>query len=1050
MILKQKHIIVMSFLRKHWLILGLLTVWTNATAQDLMRVIRSDAVNRDVPIINIFVDEENNKWVSNERGVYKVHAVDLALPAEDAGKHSFLGYPGANFKLELAGEQLRAALGGVLDDDYVTAAFYDETGRELLIGTARSGAFRLRTEPGLQLIEHYDNRNSKLKSNTVNTIYVDKSRRYWIGTDEGALIGREGKFELFEKYFRIQKITGYGSNVWFLSDGEIWRVDSRDELYPLEMKPRMTEGEVKDIAFAPDGALWIASEVITRYDRETGSFSSYGPAQEFTSQFVNCIAVDHDGAAWVGTDDKGLYVIQKASTMTVTLLVDREIGCQGNGADGALAVNVSGGQPPFTYQWAGGLQGERPRNLSPGAYTVTVTDSQGKQQVAEAVLADPRLTAKAVQEQPASPDGGDDAVAAVEVSGGSSDYTYQWDNGETAATARQLSDGPHEVTVTDANGCSTVASVNITRQLAALSATVAPTIDIKCAGEAAGALEVQVSGGKGPYQFQWSDPALNGEAPAGLSAGTYQVTVTDADGNSIVSEVTINAPEALNAGITPVAPASTGNADGQADLKVSGGTAPYTFAWDNGETAQQATTLAPGPHEVTITDAKGCTTTASIEVSENILPLSAAIEQTGTIDCAGQATAALQVSVSGGKGPFQFQWNDPALSGENPTDIAAGSYQLTVTDAEGTAFNAGVDVAAPEALSAVVNPVAPASTGNTDGQAGIQATGGTAPYTFAWDNGETAQQAAALAPGPHEVTVTDAKGCTTTAKIIISEDIQPLVVAIEQTGTIDCAGETSAALQVNVSGGKGPFQYLWSDAALSGEAGDGLKPGEYQLTVTDAAEQVQTAAITIAEPEVLTAEIVSKKAATSNRSTDGKANLQVSGGTAPYSYAWDNEESGASATELPVGEHNVTVTDARGCTTSATVEIGEKIIKELTAGRVRSGQTINIQKLQFDADSTKLDPSSIPVLDEIYEFLDENTSIIVEVAGHTNSLPPPEYCDKLSTARAKAVAEYLVEKGIDPDRVTYVGYGKRKPIFTNRTEDGRRRNQRVEIKILRL
>jgi outer membrane protein OmpA-like peptidoglycan-associated protein len=109
-----------------------------------------------------------------------------------------------------------------------------------------------------------------------------------------------------------------------------------------------------------------------------------------------------------------------------------------------------------------------------------------------------------------------------------------------------------------------------------------------------------------------------------------------------------------------------------------------------------------------------------------------------------------------------------------------------------------------------------------------------------------------------------------------------------------------------------------------------------------------------------------------------------------------------------------------------------------------------MQKLQFEADSSRIQESVKPLLNEIYLFLKDNPSIVVEIGGHTNNLPPDEYCDQLSTARARAVAEYMVAKGIPSDRVFYKGYGKRKPLFSNRTEDGRRRNQRVEIKILRL
>jgi outer membrane protein OmpA-like peptidoglycan-associated protein len=128
----------------------------------------------------------------------------------------------------------------------------------------------------------------------------------------------------------------------------------------------------------------------------------------------------------------------------------------------------------------------------------------------------------------------------------------------------------------------------------------------------------------------------------------------------------------------------------------------------------------------------------------------------------------------------------------------------------------------------------------------------------------------------------------------------------------------------------------------------------------------------------------------------------------------------------------------------------EKILKELDKDKIREGQTIRIDKLYFKADSSSITEQSYPVLDEIYEFLVENPSVVVEIGGHTNGIPSPEYCDKLSTERAKAVADYLILKGIDPERLKYKGYGKRQPIDTNRTAAGRKRNQRVEIKILSL
>jgi outer membrane protein OmpA-like peptidoglycan-associated protein len=134
--------------------------------------------------------------------------------------------------------------------------------------------------------------------------------------------------------------------------------------------------------------------------------------------------------------------------------------------------------------------------------------------------------------------------------------------------------------------------------------------------------------------------------------------------------------------------------------------------------------------------------------------------------------------------------------------------------------------------------------------------------------------------------------------------------------------------------------------------------------------------------------------------------------------------------------------------TGETAQEEDKLIAELDRKTIKKGQTIKIDKLFFQADSSQIMSESYPVLDEIFRFLNMNQDVVVEIGGHTNGNPPHEYCDRLSTQRAKAVADYLSNKGIDRGRLQFKGYGKRKPIASNVTYEGRRRNQRVEIKIL--
>lgn len=147
-----------------------------------------------------------------------------------------------------------------------------------------------------------------------------------------------------------------------------------------------------------------------------------------------------------------------------------------------------------------------------------------------------------------------------------------------------------------------------------------------------------------------------------------------------------------------------------------------------------------------------------------------------------------------------------------------------------------------------------------------------------------------------------------------------------------------------------------------------------------------------------------------------------------------NETGTPSTTENPVAE----------------VSPKNKIIRELDRNTIKEGQTIRIDKLFFEADSSKIKIESYDVLEELYQFLAVNQDVVVEIGGHTNGIPAHAYCDRLSTQRAKAVAEYLIRKGINRERLQYKGYGKRQPVATNQTADGRRRNQRVEIKILSL
>ena len=908
------------------LIAGLLGLSSLALAQEPMRVVRCDAVAMRSAISNIYVTPENETYVTNEQGVFRVFDLNLAEPlAIPDGQESLLQYPGGNALITWDEGELNRTIGGVLSEDNpVTATFYDADKDELWVGTAASGLFICKTKPRLRLVEQMDTRNSKLRSDYINTIHRDYRGTYWIGTRYGVLKGRDNRWDVIERDFDIESIATDSSKVWFLGNNLVGYVDRRDTWYPIELPNRSTEGRLRKIAFDPTGNLWIASEILTHYNTETQDVTVYGPAAYYTSEFATVLRMNRDSALWVGTEDKGLYLIEKESAMTVSLLVDRELTCAEDDPGGRLEVRITGGSEPYRIDWSQqALTGSSADQLMAGTYTVSVTDASGKSKTATAELEDPNITLDLRMQAPESEPGAQDGRAIVEVSGGSPGYRYAWDTGEKVRVASSLTGGIHRVTVTDTKGCTAVGEVSVEQKAADLIVDITTTSTIPCADASAGALSATVQGGREPYTYAWNNGANTAQIQA-LTEGTYQLTVTDSEGSTQEAEVLLIAPLPLEVDVQVVSNASTNQSDGTAEVDVSGGTEPYTYRWDSRESEARAERLNAGTHQVTVTDANGCMAVASVDISEDILPLTTTVEITNHVRCPGDINGALAVQTQGGKSPYSYRWSSPALSGRQVTGLPSGEYSVTVVDAAGQETTAQASLSEPSPIQVQAVPSQPASTGNADGQATVQVSGGTAPYTYAWANGQTTELATGLAPGEYQVTVTDANGCSETGTVRINENILPLTASISQTKQLLCAGQSNAGGRVAVQGGKGPYTYTWSSGATGAEV-SGLAAGNYTVTVTDAEGTTQTAGMTITEPEALiTRTRVLEPASTGG--SDGQATIEASGGTAPYTYAWDNGQTSAEAGGLTPGQHQVTVTDANECTTQAEVTIPENIL----------------------------------------------------------------------------------------------------------------------------
>ncbi|SFT91867.1 SprB repeat-containing protein, partial [Lishizhenia tianjinensis] len=372
---------------------------------------------------------------------------------------------------------------------------------------------------------------------------------------------------------------------------------------------------------------------------------------------------------------------------------------------------------------------------TPGAYTITYTtvgSCSNSSNVNLTILSDNGFSASALTDANVTCNGGSDGQITASATGGTAPYAYAWSNTATTAIINGISAGSYSVEVTDNVGCKASANATITEPTA-LNAAVSSSTDVACTGGTTGAATVSVTGGTAPYTYAWSNSAVN-PTITGLGAGTYTVLVTDANGCTANTSVTINEPTLLTSvALVDSNVSCNGLFDGGVTATPTGGTSPYTYLWNNTATTASLNGVAAGTYTVTITDANGCTTTASATVTEPTL-LSATGSVNANVSCNAGSNGEATVNVTGGTAPYTYAWSNTATT-QTITGVAAGTYTVTVTDANGCTENASVTITEPTVLSATgsVNANVSCNAGN-DGEATVNVTGGTAPYTYAWSN----------------------------------------------------------------------------------------------------------------------------------------------------------------------------------------------------------------------------------------------------------------------------------------------------------------------------
>jgi hypothetical protein len=600
------------------------------------------------------------------------------------------------------------------------------------------------------------------------------------------------------------------------------------------------------------------------------------------------------------------------------------VSCFG-GANGTATIAASGGTPGYTYSWApSGGNAATATGLTAGTYSVTITDASScTKTITGIVVGGPTAILNGTPSATnVSCFGGSNGTASITPTGGTPGYTYLWNTGETTATITGLVPGNYTVLITDANSCQkTVTGIMVGEPATAVTAT-SSTTSISCFGGTNGTATVVASGGTPGYTYLWAPSGGTGATATGLAAGTYSVTVRDANLCTFtVNNIIVGQPASALTGTPGITSVScNGGTNGTATVVASGGTPGYTYLWSNGATTATASGLSAGTYSVTITDANSCTTTINNIIVGQPAVITANPSQIN-VSCNGGNNGSATVAPSGGNGSYTYLWSN-GVTTATASDLTQGNYTVTITDATLCSITQNFTITEPAALVASQGTINNVScNGGSNGTATVVTAGGTGPYTYLWSpSGGTGVTATGLSAGTYTVTVTDNKLCQTTQNFTITEPDWFSVTSLQTD--ILCSGAATGSATVNVTGGTGAYTYSWSPSGGTGATATGLIAGTYNVTIKDANLCQTTKTFTITQPSTLVAIAAAQTNIGCRGDATGSATVNVTGGTGAYTYSWaPSGGTAATATGLTAGTYTVTVKDANLCQTTQSFTI---------------------------------------------------------------------------------------------------------------------------------
>ena len=656
---------------------------------------------------------------------------------------------------------------------------------------------------------------------------------------------------------------------------------------------------------------WISSSVSGGTTPYTYLWSNGASTSSITGLLPgNYTVTVTDAALCTKTASQNITTI---SGPVVTVDSVKNARCFGQ-ANGAVYISVTGNNGPVTYLWSNAAITQDIVNIAAGNYTVTVTDSTGCVGNKTQIITQPLALALNDTITPARC-GNPNGSAGVNVTGGTSPYTYLWNTGQSTFLISGLNGGTYTVTVTDSKLCSANRTL-VVNNTPSIVISIDTIIHLKCAGQNTGVIKVNVTGGSGPLTYTWTPTQIGTDSIFNLAAGTYKLVVRDSANCRDSINVTINSPTAINSSINSL-PETCGINNGKAWVTVSGGTPGYTFLWNNSSTNDTISNLTKGTYSVTIKDANNCSINKNILVDSLGGP--AITDSIIHVKCFGENTGAIYITVHGANGPVSYLWSPGGQITQNITSLTAGTYTVTVTDTNSCSSSKSFVVNQPTGLNISFTSVTE-KCNMANGSAIAAVGGGTSPYSYVWNNGNTTNNITNLTTGYYTITVTDSNQCTKRDSVFIGHTNGPAITNFSRT-LIKCHNDSSGSLTVNVTGGTPFYNYQWSGfPGVNNATLQNIPAGVYSVTVTDVNGCTVNGTDSLQNTPLIT--ITHTLSNASCNLNNGMAQISVTGGATPYIYNWSNGVTGITHVDtLANNFYTVTITDALGCIKTDTFTI---------------------------------------------------------------------------------------------------------------------------------